>query len=280
MIYLGLSKNEKTEIISRYVRDNDLKSIVYITGLGPMLSEDNYPFKEIIEYKPFYHLLQTIDANTLLVLNECLRTQNRYDLAYNCVRNFLTQTPRKLIFQYFPFIDQPQDFMILFDFETGSQWKREPFDLDLIRRADVRLNPRRIKFDGISIETSKRTKVTYQKTRQKLFDELGARDPHTIPRNLQLVSTPDKKKVLVDSVYAARNKRFRLDNVITYREINGNGPYTIIDLPHRFIDFSDFLFETGQTEIDVLVADLKVEEWYYNRYQEWSQRLNDFYAIF
>lgn len=279
MICLGLSEIEKVDMISQYVKENGIKSVISITGLGASLTEDDYPFKEIIEYKSFYHLLQTIDVSTLLVVNECLRTQNRYDLAYNCVRNFLTQTQHKLIFQRFPFIDQPEDFMILFDFETRSQWKRESYDLELLKQADIIASPQYVKFDSVTIGVSAATKRRYKKKRDQLFAELGARDPHTIPRNLYLVSTADKKKSLQDKyLYVARNKRFKAGNISTYREVDSNKSYKVIDLPHRFIDFSDYLFVTRQSNVEVLVVDLKVERWYFQRYTEWSERLNAFYS--
>ena len=71
---------------------------------------------EIIQYKFYYRLLQEIGKDTLLVVNECLRMQNRYDLTYNCLRLFLQQTPHALVFQYLPIIDTIADFMVLFDF--------------------------------------------------------------------------------------------------------------------------------------------------------------------
>ena len=55
---------------------------------------------DIIEYRYYYRLLQEIGSKTLVVVNECLRTQARHDLTYNCMRLFLNQTDHRLIFQY------------------------------------------------------------------------------------------------------------------------------------------------------------------------------------
>jgi hypothetical protein len=67
-------------------------------------------YNELIECRTFYRLLQEIDQRTLVVLNECLRNQNRYDLTFNCIRHFLRQTSHHLIFQY-AIIEQPSDLL-------------------------------------------------------------------------------------------------------------------------------------------------------------------------
>ena len=54
--------------------------------------------------------------------------------------------------------------------------------------------------------------------KNELFDNLGNKDPDTIPRNLQLLAGDFKKKSNWTK-YVARNKRFKLDNVFTYDEI-------------------------------------------------------------
>lgn len=282
MIRLGFESDTKLATIAQYRHDHDIVRVVVISGQVPLpIDGDHVPFKEVIKYKTFYRLLQEIDQRTLVVLDECLRMQNRYSLEYNCIRNILNQTPHVLVFQWLPFIESVEDFMVLFDFATRSRWKREAYTDDLVRRADVVLYPRHPLFRRVEVSTSEHTRQQYQKTRQKLFDEIGNRDPHTIPRNLQLVATVDKKQMIDPARwYVARNQRFKLANVVPYHAVTRDDHhYTVLDLPHRFIDFTDFLFATGQQATDVLVADLKVEHWYWQRYQAWQERLNAFVSV-
>jgi hypothetical protein len=246
-------------------------------------------------YRTFYRLLQEIDGRTLIVLSEVLRTQNRYELAYNCIRNYLNQTTHQLIFQQLPQIDTREDFMILFDFDTRSRWKRRPFDATLIRdNANVSVRPLPITFNRIDVPASAKTKDRYQKERDALFASLGARDPHIIPRQLYMIGGQEKAAWIDEQGagqmslfggdsrarrYVARNQRLNRDNITTYANATADeAPYTIVELPHRFIDFSDFIQRTGQMGGDVLVADLKVDEWYYGRYAEWRDRIHATYA--
>lgn len=75
-----------------------------------------------------------------------------------------------------------------------------------------------------------------------------------------------------------RNNRFKVDTLQTYKEDTYAHTYTVFEFPHNFIDFADFLALSGQTELDVLVADLKVDQWYFQRYAQWTERLNEAYA--
>lgn len=294
MIYLGFTEAEKPSIISDYCLAQDLTHVVCISPQQVPLTlpgADNVEYDEVIMYRTFYRLLQEIDGRTLIVLSEVLRTQNRYELAYNCIRNYLNQTTHQLVFQQLPQIDTREDFMILFDFDTRSRWKRRPFDPILIRdNAQVEIRPLPIAFNRIDIPTTTRTRAKYQSERDAMFASLGARDPHIIPRNLYMIGGQDKA-AWVDSQgdgqmslfgggngrtrrYVARNQRLKRESIVSYADATAtDAPYTIVELPHRFIDFSDFIQRTGQPGGDVLVADLKVDEWYYGRYQEWRDRV-------
>lgn len=185
-------------------------------------------------YVTFYRLLQEIDDHTLIVLNECLRTQNRYDLSYNCIRNYLNQTTHRLIFQQLPQIDTHEDFMILFDFDTHSRWKRERFDVNLVLdNAEIAMRPLSIRFNRIDVPTSQVTQEKYAVERERLFSKLGAKDPHTLPRNLHLIGGKDKLAYInarsqgqlsffdreQDRWYVARNKRMGSDRVVTYDDV-------------------------------------------------------------
>jgi len=290
VIHIGYDEDAKRQTIAAYCQSHDIRRVVVISHDKcplPIPDTDQVKYSDVIMYVTFYRLLQEIDRQTLVVVNECLRTQNRHDLAYNCVRNYLNQTDHQLIFQWLPQIDEKEDFMILFDFATKSRWKRRHFDIDLILdNAEVKLQPRLPTFNRVDVATTAPTRTRYHAERDKLFANLGTKDPHTLPRNLYLIGGKDKL-AHIDSqenslfgaesarYYVARNQRLKRANIITYEDANAeSAPYTAIELPHRFIDFSDFLWASRQTRTGVLVADLKVDEWYFNRYTEWSQRIH------
>lgn len=295
MIYLGYMDTEKQPIIEAYGRANRItKTVVISPKQFPLLvaGADNVDYDETIMYRTFYRLLQEIDTHTLIVLSECLRTQNRYDLTYNCIRNFLNQTPHCLVFQQLPQIDTNEDFMILFDFVTGSRWKRRKFDIGLVLdNAQVEVRPLPLAFNRVDVPTSAATRQKYDKERERLFATIGAKDPHTIPRNLYLIGGKDKaayidgmtRPSLFDNApaagqYVARNQRLNRECIVTYDQVQPDGRYTILEFPHRFIDYSDFVRRTGQATSDVLVADLKVDEWYYGRMAAWAERIHETYT--
>lgn len=298
MIYLGYSDDAKILEIEKYRLEHAIgKTIIISADQFPLRMEgvDHVKYSDVIMYVTFYRLLQEIDRNTLVVINECLRTQNRYDLTYNCIRNFLNQSNHQLIFQLLPQIDTRDDFMILFDFDVKSRWKRRKFDINLVLdNSTVRVEPVEIKFDAVNVPTSADMKGKYDDEKKHRFATIGLRDPHTIPRNLHLVSGADKLRYIRDRscidlplfsrldtdnrMYVARNKRLRHDNIVTYSNVESGVRYIIIDLPHRFLDFCDFIKRTGQSNHDVLVTQLPVDQWYFNRYLEWSNKIRDSYA--
>lgn len=297
MIHLGHTDHEKRQAVEQYCAAHGIEHVVTISPEKFPFSisgADNVTYESTIMYVTFYRLLQEIHPGTLVVLSECLRTQNRYDLTYNCIRNFLNQTNHCLVFQQLPQIDTQEDFMILFDFVTGSRWKRRKWDIDLVLdNAQVQVRPLPLTFNRINVPTAASTQKKYQKEKARRFAALGARDPHTLPRNLYLIGGKDKlahidahataQLSLFDTAvgpqqFVARNQRLNHENIVSYGDVVENGRYTIIELPHRFIEFSDFMRRTGQTEHDVLVADLKVDEWYWQRYQDWKDRINETYS--
>jgi len=291
MIYLGFDDDQKTAHIAKYARANGIQKTVVISADAfplPIMDTDQVKYSDVIMYVTFYRLLQEITPQTLIVLNECLRTQNRYDLAYNCIRNYLNLTTHQMIFQRLPIIDNEDDFMILFDWDTRSRWKRRPFDPYLIRgESQVVINPLPVALERVDIPTSAKTRVKYDQERARLFASLGARDPHTLPRNLYLIGGQDKA-AWIDSQslplfgsqvqYVARNSRLNRPSVVTYAEARPGERYTVVELPHRFIDFSDFIRRTGQVNSRVLVADLKVDRWYFDNYSQLAGRIHDIYA--
>lgn len=280
MIFLGLDSQEKDQRIGAYCSSNGIQKVVILSP-----SKFRFPcsfpateyieYAEIIEYRFFYRLLQEIGPQTLLVVNECMRTQNRYDLTYNCIRNFLNQTPHQLIFQFLPLIDTIEDFMVLFDFDTRSRWKREKFNADLMKESRIEMKPVDMRLHPIHISTDEKLKAAYQKEKERLIKNIGLKDPHTIPRNLYLMSGKAKMQhVDASSSYIGRNNRFKIDAMQTYKEaVYPNAPYTVFEFCHNFIDLSDLLALSRQSEFDVLSTDLKIDQWYLTRYQDWRERI-------
>lgn len=298
MIHIGLDDEQKTNTVRRYCTDHGTAHVVTISPEKcpwPCPEHDNVTYEQAIMYVTFYRLLQEIDNDTLVVLNECLRTQNRYDLTYNCIRHYLAQTRRQIVFQHLPQIDERDDFMILFDFDTQSRWKQRRFDLNLVLdNASIVVSDSCgfVSFNPVPVRTPDATKRRYQVEKERRFRELGARDPHTLPRNLYLIGGKDKKQYIKDRQntgqlsflpdtgdccsYVARNKRLQMDGVATYRDLGaGDAPFAVLEFPHRFIEFGDFMRQTRQHQFDVLVADLPVDKWYFDRYSQWGDRINE-----
>ena len=85
-IYIG--EHDKTAIVNKYIADNAVEK-VYIIGDDldvDFENKEHIKFSDTIMYKYFYRLLQEINGKSLIVLNECLKKQNRYDLTYNCIK--------------------------------------------------------------------------------------------------------------------------------------------------------------------------------------------------
>jgi hypothetical protein len=294
MIYLGLNNQAKDMHINAYCAAHDIEKVFILSPekfkfTSSFANTEYIEWADIIMYKFYYRLLQEIGQRSLVVVNECLRTQNRYDLTYNCIRHFLNQTNHQLIFQYLPLIDEQEDFMVLFDFDTRSRWKREKYRADLLAESSIEISPVHLTFNRVEIETPDKLRKDYQKEKQRLIENIGLKDPHTIPRNLYLLSGKAKLQYIEmnkgglfgnhDSYYIGRNNRFKLSNIQTYKEHSyPHVPYTVFEFCHNFIDFSDFAALSQQLEFNVLCADLKVDQWYFQRYQQWTERLMDAYA--
>ena len=82
MICLGVGAAEKPALVERYCRGRGINRVVVVTPTKrfPWHGESTevVDFADTIKYVVFYRLLQEVDKNTLIVLNECLRTQDRW----------------------------------------------------------------------------------------------------------------------------------------------------------------------------------------------------------
>lgn len=286
MIRIGLTEKQKQAEILKYIEAHKIKQVIVFSAEQFFMELPTPPcpirqigYKETIMYRTFYPLLEEIDENYLLVMNECMRTQNRSDLTYNCIAKYTNQTPHRLVFEYLPFIVEEKDFMILVDFSDSQRHKGRGFtDIDL---SEINVSCVRRKFSMMSEAVVMPESATeeYEERKEKLFNEIGNKDPDTIPRNLHIWC--GKFKVpFIDPLkqYVARNSRFKLQNVTTYKNVKPGYNYTLIDCPHRRLDMNDFLRRTGQTKLSFLSTGLKVDEYYLDSFNEWAQRLEGFYA--
>lgn len=287
MIYLGF--NNKQEIINNYIKKNNIQKVFILSPKKFYFDYDKefIEWNDIIRYKIFYRLLQEINKETLIIINECLRKQNRYDLTYNCMRHFLNQTNHQIIFQYLPIINNFDDFFILFDFDTRTKWKGQK-NKELLKNIRIEKNIINIKLNKIEIQTDQKIKEHYKKEKEKLINNIGLKEPDTIPRNLYLLSGKSKISYTNQNnlffkndniFYIGRNNRFKIKNFQTFKEDKYKEKYTVFEFCHNYIDFIDFLSLSKQINFNVLCCDLKIDNWYFERYNNWIKELNNVYSI-
>jgi hypothetical protein len=182
------------------------------------------------------------------------------------------------VFEYFPFIEDISDFMVLLDFINKGKYKGKSFDWDFIMEEDVAAKRHEFTFQTTDIPVSEKEIAKYEAKKEQLFANLDNSDPDTIPRQLHIWAGNLKKQAIsFAKQYVARNDRFKLPNVATYKNIKP-GEYTIIDFPHRRLDFNDFLKVTGTKSIHFINSTLKVDLYYINELKAWLERLEEFYA--
>lgn len=301
MIWIGLSASEKEDAIRNYLAEHGLSKakIFYFKKFRPafaLAGEVEYiEYSDIIMYKFFYRLLEEIHEDTLVVIDECMRTQNRSDLTYNCAHHYLNQTPHRIIFEHFPFIENEVDFMILLDFQSKGRYKGKGFDATFLAAEDVQVKFNPIRFDVEVIPVTKQQRQAYEQKREALFQALGNKDPDTIPRNLHVFAGSFKKPHLNgDRAYVARNGRLGLPNVATYRDmkptVSASGTaqlplgvaaapdVTIIDFPHRQIDLNDYLKTVKSRSVAFVSTGLPIDVYYQERFQGWLRRVGEFAA--
>lgn len=282
MIRLGLDKTDKLNAVAAYMDANpEVEHVIVFSPPQFWLDGDweQYTYADIIMYKVFYPLLEKVDKTYLIVVNECLRTQNRSDLTYNCLHHYLNQTPHRIVFEYFPFVDTADDFMILADNDHPGKYKGKGYRPEILKELDVTGIDRRPDINVITIPADDNLQAKYKKERDNLFDTLGNKDPDTIPRTLHLWCGKYKlSAVEPEKLYVARNKRLNRSNIITYKDAMQPEHRISIDLPYRQIDLNDYLKISGETTVTFLSTGLNVDKYYAQTLKEWAERLEEFYA--
>lgn len=278
MIFLGRTYDEKINMIESLGGDH----VVWIGSCGKpdIDGVDFVPYNECDEFVYYYRLLREIGDDTVLVIDECLQNSNRYDLKYNCIRLYIQQTENVFIFNWLPVVSNREDFMILFDFDTRSQWKRYKFDEDLIGKCGLSVVNR---FDGVSkvdILVGESVRKRYESKKKSLFDGLGSKDPHTLPRNLHVWGNSKKSYASnrPEQVFFARNQRFKLDNVFSINDKSANVGGVFLDIPHKNNDICNYLRRTRSSRIEFVCRDLPVDEWYFGRLESFNKEVQCAYA--
>lgn len=285
MIRIGLTDRQKQKEVARYVQAHGIKKIFcfyfkrFPLKLNVGCEVEHIERADIEMYKFFYRLLEEIGGDSLIIINECMRTQNRGELTYSCVHHYLNQTPHRIIFEHFPIIETKDDFMILLDMENKGKYKGKGFDYGFLTDEDILMRPHRVKMDVVNVDISEKDHARYEAKKEQLFAGLGNKDPDNIPRALQLIAGDMKRSAIEpEKMYVARNKRFNLANVRTYKDITGIGDHIIIDTPRRRLDFNDFLKVTATTKIKYLCTPLSIDNVITTGFIEWKARLDAIYA--
>lgn len=283
VINIGFDMATREDAVRRYVAERGAAHVLVIHPDGrrnlTIDGAEYVPFSETIMYRTFYPLLQRIDASWLLVMDECLRVKKRQDLHYNCIHHYAGQTPHKLVFETLPFIDEPDDYMILMDFVDKAKFRGRRFDESCFAEVPAAVNAPRYAITRIDCPTPPTARGRYEAEKQKLFAGLGDRDPDTIPNALQLFAGKFKSP-LPGRWYVARNRRYKAANVVTFNDDlpEGCGEPVFIDLPLRQKPFNDFLARNKVNTFAFLHTGLKVDDYFFNRYSTWCDDVNRFNA--
>lgn len=290
MFYIG--DYDKQKIITHYLQNNSVNNVV-IFYREHLKREYDIPVKcEYLEYKQsimyvnYYRLLEQVNRNTLIIIDECLGNVNRHCLEYNCMKTIINQTPQRLVFNYLPFIENTDDFMILMEFYNETKYKSERFDWEFLKDINLHVKPVRITLDFKEIYLSKEAFDKYNAEKEKLFANIGRSDPDTIPRNLSIVAgnlrfEATKGNISINDCYV-RNKRFK-KGLIYKDEFYGGGLNSkcyVFDFPTNRINLIDVLTINNLDKVYAYTSDLSIDKWYKSDYEEWVKRLEEFYRRF
>ena len=278
-INIGFLPKEKEAAIEHYCAEHqEIKHvIIFYPDKWEHLSIDaEYtPYSEIIMYRTYYPYLQKIDNTYLLVYDECMRTKKRSDLTYNCAHKYNNQTEHVMVFEGFPFIESPDDFMILADMVDYVKMHRRKFDATVFDDIQTVCKKIDYQYGRIDVSLPDNAEDLYQSKKADLFENLGKKDPDTIPNALEIFVGKWKKPEF-DKEYVARNSRYKVDNVTTYAHHKKQKSCILIDLPLNYRDFSDWLKLSECKDMKFLHSGLPVDNFFYNRYVEWFKEVKIF----
>lgn len=286
MIRIGLGIRTKEKIINEYIKKNGIKKVFVLYAkeqeqkLRISMEYEAVEYDEWEMYRTFYPMIEKVDADTLIVVNDALRTTSYSDLKVNCATVWLNQTPHRIIFNHLPFIEDKEDFRILQKLDQGSKWV-DKFDYSMLQTQDVLVSPVKVTITPINVATTEKQKESYETLKEKeskLIEDNPSMDPNNLPRKLAIKAGDYKKPAInPDEFYLARNMRFKLDNVDSFKSYK-NKDYTLIDMPISRKEFVDYLMRTKNYKIKYICTDLSIDKYLMNDFIEWKARLDAFYA--
>lgn len=281
MIYLGLNHAEKQTVITDVEQKQEIrKTYIFYYRKKPDYKSVNAEYIEwddVIMYKYFFRLLEEIGKDSLIVVDEMLRTQNRSELTYNCLHHYLNQCGARLIFQYFPIIEDIENVMILLDFEDKVRSAGKSFRDYMLQDFQIQFIDRSYTLNPIWVQTSIKEKHMYEAAKEKLFENFG-KDPDNIPRKLSLFVGQFKlPSVDPEKHYLIRNKRFKGKHFYTYRD-EAPSDCIILDPPQYVIQLHDYLKQVQIQNIYFLHTGLKVDEYYMNYTKKINEIIRRIYA--
>ncbi|MBS1369806.1 MAG: hypothetical protein HPZ91_07615 [Lentisphaeria bacterium] len=282
MICLGFDHQQKQELIRRKCEEHGVRKVYVFYGKArpeyDLPCETEYrSWDDVILYKYFYRLLGEIDKSGLIVADEMMRTQNRNSLTYNCMHHYLNQCGVRLVFEYFPLVEDRENFMILADFEDKARMRRKPFSPELFRDVTVEIVRRDYRIKPVPVELTDADRQKYADEKEKLFAGAESiKDPECLPRRMALLAG-NFKAASIDPArnYVARNKRFRASNVYTYKDAPDDG--VLLDPAQNVMELHDYLKRHRRTRLEYLTTGLKVDEYYLGRYREISRTMKEIY---
>lgn len=275
---LGASAAERERIVAERARGRR----VFYCGPAVLRGEsagDRISFDDSVMYVHFYRWLREISADSVLVLEEPLRGTERSTLPLNCLRHYAAQAGETIVFSYLPIVEGPEDFMVLFDLATKSRWRKATLaEAPLSEVEIVSLGPRSVHFTPRVVAVDDKTSARVAKKKRELIDKIGTADPHTIPRRLYQETGLVRFAAVTgtETPLVGRNNRFGLTHLRSFRDAD-TAPRVVFELCHEHTVFNAWLSGTRQTEVEVLVADAKIDRWYFDRYVRWSRALAETY---
>lgn len=197
MVYgtIHIGECDKSKIILDYIENKEISKI-YIIGepieIDTTIPIEVAPWSKIEYYVWYYKLIQEINQSVLVILNEVLLKQNRSDLKYNCIRNYIKQTKHRLVFNYYPIIKNREDFMILYDMITDNPFLKEKYKYQT-HFENVEIHNFIFDLHVEEITLPSKVEEEYEIEKEKVIGEVK-KDADIIPRRLLKFSEKKKPK--------------------------------------------------------------------------------------
>ena len=309
-ICVGYDDSEKKRFVKEFLVDNpDIDGILYFSPTGMQVLDLDWTgvrvmrktFFEAMCFKHATEIGETVNDRWLIIYDECMRVKKRKDITYNSFHRYGHMVKYQIVFETFPMIDSPDDFLLLVDLAYPDRYVQSKFTPDLLKLPSVDIKPRRITIESVPVPIDEDSSAEYAAERDSLFDGLGRRDPQTVPNSLEIwVGKYKKPYIESDGVYIARNSRYKKPNVKKYTDYNvyDNESYntmsyethakneyvrefdtadvvTAVDLPVRHKDFVNMVKFSGAKTVRFLNTGLSIDRALLNEYQEIFNTMNE-----